>query len=97
MTSLSGIKVLRSISGYGQNGPSRDEPAMGMILQASSGLMSVTRNGRRKTRTLRLLRRFLTVEEKPKVLVFDTKTSELIHTIADPKAALCGTRDCCSS
>jgi crotonobetainyl-CoA:carnitine CoA-transferase CaiB-like acyl-CoA transferase len=31
-----------SISGYGQDGPSRDEPAMDLILQASSGLMSVT-------------------------------------------------------
>ena len=31
-----------SISGYGQNGPSRDEPAMDLILQASSGLMSFT-------------------------------------------------------
>jgi crotonobetainyl-CoA:carnitine CoA-transferase CaiB-like acyl-CoA transferase len=31
-----------SISGYGQNGPSRDEPAMDLILQASCGLMSVT-------------------------------------------------------
>jgi crotonobetainyl-CoA:carnitine CoA-transferase CaiB-like acyl-CoA transferase len=31
-----------SISGYGQNGPSRDEAAMDLILQASSGLMSVT-------------------------------------------------------
>jgi crotonobetainyl-CoA:carnitine CoA-transferase CaiB-like acyl-CoA transferase len=31
-----------SISGYGQNGPSRDEPAMDLILQASSGLMSLT-------------------------------------------------------
>jgi crotonobetainyl-CoA:carnitine CoA-transferase CaiB-like acyl-CoA transferase len=31
-----------SISGYGQNGPSRDEPAMDLILQASSGLISVT-------------------------------------------------------
>ena len=31
-----------SISGYGQNGPLRDEPAMDLILQASSGLMSVT-------------------------------------------------------
>jgi crotonobetainyl-CoA:carnitine CoA-transferase CaiB-like acyl-CoA transferase len=37
-----------SISGYGQNGPLRDEPAMDLILQASSGLMSVTgtRDGR---------------------------------------------------
>lgn len=31
-----------SISGYGQNGPSRDQPAMDLILQASSGLISVT-------------------------------------------------------
>jgi crotonobetainyl-CoA:carnitine CoA-transferase CaiB-like acyl-CoA transferase len=31
-----------SISGYGQNGPARDEPAMDLILQASSGLISVT-------------------------------------------------------
>jgi crotonobetainyl-CoA:carnitine CoA-transferase CaiB-like acyl-CoA transferase len=31
-----------SISGYGQNGPSRDDPAMDLIVQASSGLMSVT-------------------------------------------------------
>jgi crotonobetainyl-CoA:carnitine CoA-transferase CaiB-like acyl-CoA transferase len=31
-----------SISGYGQNGPRRDEPAMDLILQASCGLISVT-------------------------------------------------------
>ena len=31
-----------SISGYGQTGPSRDEAAMDLILQASSGLMSIT-------------------------------------------------------
>lgn len=31
-----------SVSGYGQNGPSRDDPAMDLILQASSGLISVT-------------------------------------------------------
>jgi len=31
-----------SISGYGQNGPSRDYPAMDLILQASSGLISIT-------------------------------------------------------
>ena len=31
-----------SISGYGQNGPSREESAMDLILQASSGLISVT-------------------------------------------------------
>lgn len=31
-----------SISGYGQDGPSRDLPAMDLILQASSGLISVT-------------------------------------------------------
>jgi len=31
-----------SISGYGQNGPARDYPAMDLILQASSGLISIT-------------------------------------------------------
>src|SRR5258707_338357 len=31
-----------SISGYGQNGPSRDEAAMDLIVQASSGLISMT-------------------------------------------------------
>jgi crotonobetainyl-CoA:carnitine CoA-transferase CaiB-like acyl-CoA transferase len=31
-----------SISGYGQNGPERDDPAMDLILQAASGLISVT-------------------------------------------------------
>ena len=31
-----------SVSGYGQTGPSRDNPAMDLILQASSGLISVT-------------------------------------------------------
>jgi crotonobetainyl-CoA:carnitine CoA-transferase CaiB-like acyl-CoA transferase len=31
-----------SISGYGQDGPSRDQPAMDLILQASCGLISVT-------------------------------------------------------
>jgi crotonobetainyl-CoA:carnitine CoA-transferase CaiB-like acyl-CoA transferase len=31
-----------SVSGYGQNGPSRDDPAMDLILQAASGLISVT-------------------------------------------------------
>jgi crotonobetainyl-CoA:carnitine CoA-transferase CaiB-like acyl-CoA transferase len=31
-----------SISGYGQEGPSRDEPAMDLIVQAASGLISVT-------------------------------------------------------
>ncbi len=31
-----------SISGYGQNGPSRDNPAFDLILQASCGLISLT-------------------------------------------------------
>lgn len=31
-----------SISGYGQDGPSRDEAAMDLVMQASSGLMSIT-------------------------------------------------------
>lgn len=31
-----------SISGYGQTGPRRDDPAMDLILQAASGLISVT-------------------------------------------------------
>jgi CoA:oxalate CoA-transferase len=31
-----------SVSGYGQTGPARDEPAMDLILQASSGLISIT-------------------------------------------------------
>lgn len=31
-----------SISGYGQDGPSRDEAAMDLIVQASSGLLSIT-------------------------------------------------------
>lgn len=31
-----------SISGYGQNGPSRDLPAMDLIMQAASGLLSIT-------------------------------------------------------
>jgi crotonobetainyl-CoA:carnitine CoA-transferase CaiB-like acyl-CoA transferase len=34
--------VYCSISGYGQNGPSRDEAAMDLVVQASSGLLSVT-------------------------------------------------------
>jgi crotonobetainyl-CoA:carnitine CoA-transferase CaiB-like acyl-CoA transferase len=33
-----------SISGYGQDGPSRDEPAMDLIVQCSSGLLSITGN-----------------------------------------------------
>jgi formyl-CoA transferase/CoA:oxalate CoA-transferase len=31
-----------SISGYGQNGPARDDPAMDLIMQAACGLISVT-------------------------------------------------------
>ncbi len=31
-----------SISGYGQHGPSRDEAAMDLVVQASSGLLSIT-------------------------------------------------------
>jgi crotonobetainyl-CoA:carnitine CoA-transferase CaiB-like acyl-CoA transferase len=34
--------VYCSISGYGQNGPSRDDAAMDLIVQSSSGLLSVT-------------------------------------------------------
>jgi crotonobetainyl-CoA:carnitine CoA-transferase CaiB-like acyl-CoA transferase len=34
--------VYVSISGYGQNGPARDQAAMDLIVQASSGLLSVT-------------------------------------------------------
>ena len=31
-----------SISGYGQDGPSRDEAAMDLVVQSSSGLLSIT-------------------------------------------------------
>ena len=34
--------VYCSISGYGQQGPSRDEAAMDLVVQSSSGLMSMT-------------------------------------------------------
>jgi formyl-CoA transferase/CoA:oxalate CoA-transferase len=34
--------VYCSISGYGQNGPARDEAAMDMVVQSSSGLLSIT-------------------------------------------------------
>ncbi len=34
--------VYCSISGYGQDGPSRDEAAMDLVVQASSGLLSMT-------------------------------------------------------
>jgi crotonobetainyl-CoA:carnitine CoA-transferase CaiB-like acyl-CoA transferase len=34
--------VYCSISGYGQNGPSRDEAAMDLIIECSSGFMSIT-------------------------------------------------------
>lgn len=34
--------VYCSISGYGQRGPSRDEAAMDLVVEASSGLMSIT-------------------------------------------------------
>jgi formyl-CoA transferase/CoA:oxalate CoA-transferase len=34
--------VYCSISGYGQNGPSRDEAAMDLVMQSASGLLSIT-------------------------------------------------------
>lgn len=34
--------VYCSISGYGQDGPSRDEAAMDLVMQAASGLLSIT-------------------------------------------------------
>ncbi len=34
-----------SISGYGQDGPRRDDPALDLVLQASSGLISMTGSG----------------------------------------------------
>src|SRR5215468_4051485 len=34
--------VYCSISGYGQNGPSRDEAAMDLVMQGASGLLSIT-------------------------------------------------------
>lgn len=34
--------VYCSISGYGQNGPSRDDAAMDLVVQSSSGLLSIT-------------------------------------------------------
>ncbi|MAU85084.1 MAG: CoA transferase [Euryarchaeota archaeon] len=34
--------IVCSISGYGQNGPRRDEPAFDLTMQARSGIMSVT-------------------------------------------------------
>lgn len=34
--------IYTSISGYGQSGPWRDEPAMDLILQATAGLISIT-------------------------------------------------------
>jgi len=34
--------VYCSISGYGQNGPSRDEAAMDMVIECSSGILSIT-------------------------------------------------------
>jgi formyl-CoA transferase/CoA:oxalate CoA-transferase len=36
--------IYRSISGYGQTGAMRDEPAMDLVVQASGALMSITGN-----------------------------------------------------
>ncbi|MEO8024872.1 MAG: CoA transferase, partial [Bryobacteraceae bacterium] len=37
--------VYCAISGYGQDGPRRDDPALDLVLQASSGLISMTGSG----------------------------------------------------
>ena len=39
---VNAVLIVCSISGYGQEGPRRDEPAFDLTMQARSGIMSVT-------------------------------------------------------